>query len=63
MPALLARHTRAAELPTVLDFAFANAVRAAVLIDGGRICSREVFAGDALYEGGEAYGLEVSDVR
>jgi glycosidase len=49
----LARYTRVAKLPTVLDFAFANAVRATVAASSGTAVLAGVFADDALYEGGE----------
>lgn len=52
--ALLARYTRVANLPTVLDFAFANAVRATVAGDAGTSVLARLFADDALYEGGES---------
>lgn len=51
--ALLARYTRVAKLPTVLDFAFANAVRATVAGTAGTDLLARLFADDALYEGGE----------
>jgi glycosidase len=51
--ALLARYTRVASLPAVLDFAFANAVRATVAGDKGTDVLARLFADDALYEGGE----------
>jgi glycosidase len=49
----LARFTRVAKLPSVLDFAFANAVRETVAGDKGTDLLARVFADDALYEGGE----------
>lgn len=51
--AQLARYTRVAKLPTVLDFAFANAVRATVAGTAGTDLLARLFADDALYEGGE----------
>lgn len=51
-PALLARHTRVDRLPAVLDFAFARAI---VDVVGGKYGTdelAELFADDALYEGG-----------
>jgi glycosidase len=55
--ALLARHTRVAKLPAVLDFAFANAVRATVAADAGTDKLARLFADDELYEGGEHTAL------
>jgi len=55
----LARHARVAKLPAVLDFAFANAVRAAVARNSGTDVLARVFADDALYEGGETYALQM----
>jgi glycosidase len=57
--ALLAWHTRGAKLPSVLDFAFANAVRATVAGDAGTDKLARLFADDALYEGGEATALQL----
>lgn len=53
-PALLAEHTRVDRLPQVLDFAFQVAVRQTVAGDKGTDQLAKLFAGDALYEGGEA---------
>jgi glycosidase len=58
-PALLAWHTRVAKLPSVLDFGFANAVRATVAGDAGTDKLARLFADDALYEGGEATALQM----
>ncbi|MGQ0835579.1 MAG: alpha-amylase family glycosyl hydrolase [Gammaproteobacteria bacterium] len=55
----LARYARAAKLPAVLDFAFANAVRAAVSASSGTEVLARVFADDALYEGGERTALQL----
>ncbi len=49
--ALLARHTREAGLPAVLDFAFANAVRETVAGDAGTDVLARLYADDVLYEG------------
>ena len=51
--ALLARYTRDAKLPAVLDFAFANAVRATVAGDAGTDKLARLFADDTLYADGE----------
>jgi glycosidase len=53
-PALLAEHTRVDRLPAVLDFAFQNAVVAAVSGQRGTDVLAQVFAGDVLYQGGAA---------
>jgi glycosidase len=53
-PAQLARHTRMDGLPAVLDFGFALAVRATVAGSAGTDRLAELFADDALYEGGAA---------
>jgi len=50
--ALLARYTRSAGLPTVLDFAFAAAVRETVAGDASTDMLARLFADDVLYEGG-----------
>jgi glycosidase len=57
--ALLARYTRVAKLPAVLDFAFANAVRATVAGNAGTDKLARLFADDALYEGGEPTALQL----
>lgn len=49
---LLARYTRSAGFPTVLDFAFAAAVRETVAGDAGTDMLARLFADDVLYEGG-----------
>lgn len=54
---LLARYTRSAGLPTVLDFAFAAAVRETVAGSAGTDVLARLFADDALYEGGAATAL------
>ena len=51
--AQLARYTRAAGFPAVLDFAFANAVRATVAGSAGTEVLARLFADDALYVEGE----------
>lgn len=53
-PALLARSTRIDKLPAVLDFAFAVSVAKAVAEGKGTGILAELFADDALYEGGPA---------
>ena len=57
--ALLARYTRSAGLPSVLDFAFAAAVRDAVAGNAGTDLLTRLFADDALYEGGAAAALQL----
>ena len=52
-PGQLARHTRIDKLPTVLDFAFRAAVLSTVAGPRGTDQFEQLFAGDALYEGGE----------
>jgi glycosidase len=51
--AQLARYTRVAGFPAVLDFAFANAVRAAVAGNAGTEVLARLFADDPLYVEGE----------
>ncbi len=51
-PAGLARFTRVDRLPYVLDFAFQSAVQAVVVDGAPAIRFEELFAADALYEGG-----------
>jgi glycosidase len=53
-PAKLARHTRVDGLPAVLDFGFALGVRETVAGSIGTERLAELFADDALYEGGAA---------
>jgi glycosidase len=55
--AQLARWTRVAKLPAVLDFAFAYAVRATVAGNAGTDVLARVFMDDALYEGGAQAAL------
>jgi glycosidase len=57
--AQLARYTRIAGLPAVLDFAFAGAVRATVAASSGTDVLARLFADDALYEGGEPAALQL----
>ncbi|WP_164468151.1 alpha-amylase family glycosyl hydrolase [Caulobacter vibrioides] len=52
--ATLARHVKVDKLPTVLDFAFQAAVTDVALGRAGPDRLASVFAGDAVYEGGEA---------
>ncbi|MGE0030466.1 MAG: alpha-amylase family glycosyl hydrolase [Steroidobacteraceae bacterium] len=54
---LLARYTRSAGLPSVLDFAFAAAVRDTVAGYAGTDLLTRLFADDGLYEGGAAAAL------
>ena len=58
-PGALAVHTRVDGLPAVLDFAFAAAVRQTVAGDAGTELLARLFAGDALYEGGEQAALQL----
>ncbi len=58
-PALQARHTRIDQLPSVLDFALAGAIRATVAGHAGTQQLAEVFADDALYEGGTKAALQL----
>jgi glycosidase len=53
-PAQLARHTRVDGLPAVLDFGFALGVRETVAGSMGTERLAELYADDALYEGGAA---------
>jgi neopullulanase len=57
--ALLARYTRDARLPAVLDFAFASAVRATVAGNAGTDKLARLFADDTLYAGGEKTALQL----
>jgi glycosidase len=50
--ARLAEHTRVDKLPSVLDFAFQQAVEETVAGDAGTDIFAALFHGDALYEGG-----------
>lgn len=52
--AALARHTRVDKLPAVLDFAFQSAATDVAIGRTGTDRLATVFAGDAVYEGGEA---------
>jgi glycosidase len=58
-PAQLARHTRVDGLPAVLDFGFALAVQETVAGSVGTERLAELFADDALYEGGAAGALQL----
>jgi len=58
-PGLLAVHTQVDKLPAVLDFAFALAVRNATMGLAGTDLLARLFAGDALYAGGEAAALRL----
>ncbi len=55
-PGKLAVHTRVSKFPSVLDFAFRQAVIDTVGGTGGTEKLEELFAGDPLYEGGAAAG-------
>jgi glycosidase len=55
----LARYTREAAFPAVLDFAFANAVRATVAGNAGTDVLARMFAEDARYEGGEPTAIQL----
>jgi neopullulanase len=55
----LARYTRVAGFPAVLDFAFANAVRATVAGRAGTDVLARMFAEDTLYQGGEQAALQL----
>jgi glycosidase len=57
--ALLARYTRDAKLPAVLDFAFASAVRATVAGNAGTDKLARLFADDTLYADGEKTALQL----
>ena len=57
--AQLALHTRVDRFPAVLDFAFANAVRAVAGGHAGTDLLARVFADDALYEGGAEAALQL----
>ena len=57
--ALLARYTRDARLPAVLDFAFASAVRATVAGGAGTDKLARLFADDTLYANGEKSALQL----
>jgi glycosidase len=56
---LLARYTRDAKLPAVLDFAFASAVRATVAGNAGTDKLARLFADDTLYAAGEKTALQL----
>jgi glycosidase len=56
---LLARYTRSAALPTVLDFAFAAAVRETVAGNAGTETLARLFADDVIYEGGAQTALQL----
>jgi neopullulanase len=57
--ALLARFTRRAGLPSVIDFGFAAALRETVAGDAPTARLSRLFADDALYAGGEAAALRL----
>jgi len=57
--ALLARHTRLHEMPAVLDFAFAAAVRESVAGTRGTDVLERLFADDVLYEAGPDTALQL----
>jgi len=58
-PGSLARHTRVAGLPAVLDFSFARAVIDAVGGTTGTAVFERLFDGDVLYKGGPATALQL----
>jgi len=58
-PGSLARHTRVAGLPAVLDFSFARAVIDAVGGTTGTAVFERLFDGDVLYKGGPAAALQL----
>ncbi len=57
--AMLARATRVDRLPAVLDFAFRAAVIESLAKGAGSDKIATMFAGDALYEGGEATAMQL----
>ncbi len=57
--ATLARHTRVDGFPAVLDFAFQSTVTEIVARKAGTDRLARVFAGDAVYAGGEATALQL----
>lgn len=57
---LLARFTRSAGLPAVIDFGFAAALRETVAGDAPTTRLARLFADDALYEGGAATALRLA---
>jgi len=57
--AQLARHTRVDKLPSVLDFAFANAVGKLVSGTEGTSVLARLFQDDGLYEGGAAAAMRL----
>jgi glycosidase len=57
--AALARHTRVDGFPSVLDFAFQDAVTAVVARGEGTELLARVFAGDAVYEGGAEAAMQL----
>jgi glycosidase len=57
--AQLARYTRMADLPAVLDFGFANAIREAVAENAGTDVLARVFADDSLYEDGTQTAMQL----
>jgi glycosidase len=58
-PGRTARHTRVDKLPSVLDFAFRNAVVETVAGTESTARLAKLFFGDPLYEGGEAAALQL----
>ena len=57
--AQLARHTRNDKLPSVLDFAFAGAVKQVLAEDAGTTVLARLYADDGLYEGGVPAALRL----
>ena len=57
--AQLARHTRNDKLPSVLDFAFAGAMKQVLAEDAGTTVLARLYADDSLYEGGVPAALRL----
>src|SRR5688572_3258442 len=57
--AQLARHTRNDKLPSVLDFAFAGALKQVLAQDAGTTVLARLYADDGLYEGGVPAALRL----
>ncbi|WP_423142386.1 alpha-amylase family glycosyl hydrolase [Parablastomonas sp. CN1-191] len=55
----IAQYTRRDHLPAVLDFAFQSAMREVLGRGKGTVVLNELYAGDVLYEGGEAAALNL----
>jgi hypothetical protein len=61
--AQLARHTRVDKLPSVLDFAFANAVNKLVAGSEGTSLLARLYQDDGLYEGGATAAIAPAGVH